>query len=80
MSKNAPQSKTSIETKIKELDESVEWFYSDDFSLDEALRKYQDAQKLAKNIEKDLAELKTRSKWLRISLSQNRKSLQKPAL
>ncbi len=58
MSKNAPQSKTSIETKIKELDESVEWFYSDDFSLDEALRKYQDAQKLAKNIEKDLAELK----------------------
>ncbi len=60
MSKNAPQSKTSIETKIKELDESVEWFYSDDFSLDEALRKYQDAQKLAKNIEKDLAELKNR--------------------
>lgn len=58
MSKNAPQSKTSIETKIKELDESVEWFYSDDFSLDEALKKYQDAQKLAKNIEKDLAELK----------------------
>lgn len=58
MSKNAPQSKASIETKIKELDESVEWFYSDDFSLDEALRKYQDAQKLAKNIEKDLAELK----------------------
>lgn len=58
MSKNAPQSKTSIETKIKELDESVEWFYGDDFSLDEALRKYQDAQKLAKNIEKDLAELK----------------------
>ena len=57
MSKNAPQSKASIETKIKELDESVEWFYSDDFSLDEALRKYQDAQKLAKNIEKDLAEL-----------------------
>ena len=57
MSKNAPQSKASIETKIKELDESVEWFYGDDFSLDEALRKYQDAQKLAKNIEKDLAEL-----------------------
>ncbi len=57
MSKNAPRSKASIETKIKELDESVEWFYSDDFSLDEALRKYQDAQKLAKNIEKDLAEL-----------------------
>ena len=57
MSKNAPRSKASIETKIKELDESVEWFYGDDFSLDEALRKYQDAQKLAKNIEKDLAEL-----------------------
>jgi len=56
MSKNA--SKTSIETKIKQLDESVEWFYGDDFSLDKALKKYQEAQKLAQGIEKDLSELK----------------------
>lgn len=56
MSKNV--AKNSIESKIKQLDESVEWFYSEDFSLDQALQKYQDANKLAQAIEKDLSELK----------------------
>lgn len=56
MSKNA--AKNSIEAKIKHLDESVEWFYSEDFSLDQALQKYQDANKLAQEITKDLSELK----------------------
>ena len=56
MSKNA--AKNSIETKIQQLDESVEWFYSDDFSLDQALQKYQDANILAQEIKTDLSELK----------------------
>lgn len=56
MSKNA--TKTSIESKIKKLDSSVEWFYSDNFSLDQALKKYQDANKLATEIKNDLSELK----------------------
>lgn len=56
MSKNV--AKNSIESKIKQLDESVEWFYSEDFSLDQALQKYQDANKLAQAIEKDLSELR----------------------
>lgn len=52
------ESKTSIESKIKQLDKSIEWFYSDDFSLDQALKKYQSAHNLAQEIEKDLSELK----------------------
>ncbi|MBQ6127797.1 exodeoxyribonuclease VII small subunit [Candidatus Saccharibacteria bacterium] len=50
----------TISEKIKELDEATSWFYSDDFKLDEAAEKYKAATKLAKEIEKDLAELKNK--------------------
>ena len=50
--------KTPISKKLAKLDEAVEWFYGDDFVLDEALEKYKSANKLASEIEKDLAELK----------------------
>ena len=36
----------------------VDWFYSDDFKLEEASEKYKDLTKLAKEIEKDLEEMK----------------------
>ena len=52
------ESKTNLNDKIKELDSKVEWFYSDDFKLEEAVDKYKDAANLAKDIEKDLDELK----------------------
>ncbi len=48
----------SLTKKINELDAAVEWFYGDEFSLDQALQKYQNAEKLAVEIEKDLTELK----------------------
>ncbi len=48
----------TLNQKIENLDEQVEWFYSDNFKLDEAVEKYKEAIKLAKNIEKDLNELK----------------------
>ena len=51
------ESKT-ISQKIAELDKDTEWFYSDEFNLDEAVLKYKNAIKLAKEIEKDLDELK----------------------
>lgn len=57
MSKTANQS-TSISHKLAQLDEAVEWFYSDEFSLDEALKKYQAAAQLATTIADDLAKLK----------------------
>ncbi len=50
--------KKSLNQKIEELNNEVEWFYSDDFQLDEATVKYKNAVNLAKDIEKDLNELK----------------------
>jgi len=50
--------KMSLNQKIEKLDNEVEWFYSDDFKLDEATTKYKNAVELAKEIEKDLSELK----------------------
>ncbi len=51
-----------ISTKIDELKVGVEWFYSDEFELDKAAAKYKDLTTLAKDIEKDLAELKNEIK------------------
>lgn len=50
--------KPSLNQKIAKLDEEVEWFYSDDFKLDQAVEKYKAASKLAKEIEKELEDLK----------------------
>ena len=50
--------KMSLNQKIENLDKKAEWFYSDDFNLEEAVNNYKDAVKLAKEIEKDLDNLK----------------------
>jgi exodeoxyribonuclease VII small subunit len=50
--------KQSLNQKIEKLDSEVEWFYSDDFKLEQAVDKYKAAVELAKDIEKDLSELK----------------------
>ncbi|MBO4812940.1 exodeoxyribonuclease VII small subunit [Candidatus Saccharibacteria bacterium] len=50
--------KMSLNQKIEKLDTEVEWFYSDDFKLDEATDKYRKAVSLAKEIEEDLSKLK----------------------
>lgn len=52
--------KASISQKIENLDESVAWFYGEDFQLDQALDKYNAAIKLAKEVEKDLTNLKNK--------------------
>lgn len=52
------ENKLSLNQKIEQLDNQVEWFYSDSFKLDEATDKYKQAVALAKEIEKDLTELK----------------------
>ena len=48
----------NLNQKIAKLDSEVEWFYSDDFKLEDATKKYQDTLKLAKEIETDLNNLK----------------------
>lgn len=52
------EEKMNLNQKIEKLDSEVEWFYSDDFKLEEATEKYKQAVALAKDIEKDLDELK----------------------
>lgn len=52
--------KNTISEKLETLNDKIEWFYSDEFSLDEATAKYQEAAKLAKEVEKDLNELKNK--------------------
>lgn len=52
----------SINDKITDLNEKVQWFYSDDFSLDHASENYKEAVNLAKEIETNLDELKNEIK------------------
>lgn len=54
--------KHNISEKIASLKEGVDWFYSDDFKLEEASAKYKCLTKLAKEIENDLAEMKNEIK------------------
>ncbi len=50
--------KKSLNEKIADLDAEVEWFYSDDFRLEDATKNYKSAAILARDIEKDLENLK----------------------
>ena len=52
------ENKKSLNQKINELDDQVEWFYSDDFKLEQATDNYKKALKLAREIEDDLKNLK----------------------
>ena len=51
------ESKT-LNEKITDRDNKVEWFYGDDFKLEEATDKYKETLTLAKEIETDLNNLK----------------------
>ena len=54
----------SINDKITRLNEQVQWFYSDDFSLDSAAENFKAVTTLAKEIESDLESLKNEIKIL----------------
>ena len=54
------ENKMNINQKIEKLDEEVSWFYSDEFKLEEATKKYESTIALAKEIEKDLDNLKNK--------------------
>ena len=61
MADTKSQSKSNnLSEKIAELDQAVDWFYGEDFSLSEAITRYEAAAKLAKSIETDLKTLKNR--------------------
>lgn len=57
MSNPEKSNQKPITEKLAELDTAVEWFYGEEFQLDQALDKYKAAVALSKEIETDLAEL-----------------------
>jgi len=52
----------SITEKTNELNKLVEWFDSDDFTIEQAIDKYKLAEKLATEIENDLLSIKNEIK------------------
>ena len=50
--------KITLNQKIENLNKKAEWFYSDEFNLENAVNNYKEAIELAKEIEKDLNHLK----------------------
>ena len=52
--------KETISQKIANLDKNIEWFYGENFSLDEAEEKFKQAITLTKEIENDLNGLKNK--------------------
>lgn len=52
------KSSTTVSKKLAHLGELVAWFESDEFSLEEAVERFKEAQKLADEIEDNLAKLK----------------------
>lgn len=52
--------KSSIKQKLAKLDELVEWFESDDIEIEQAIEKFDQAEKLAREIEKELQTAKNK--------------------
>lgn len=48
----------TVQEKLAELSELVTWFQSPSFTLEEAVEKYKQSEKLAEEIEADLTKLK----------------------
>lgn len=48
----------NITAKIAELNQYVEWFEGDDFNLEESIDKFNEAKKLADEIQADLNDFK----------------------
>lgn len=48
----------TLNQKMTELNQKIEWFNTDEFQLDEATTKYKEAIDLATEIKKDLTEMK----------------------
>ena len=60
----------TIEEKMDELRAIAEWFESDDFTLNEASKRFESAAALAKEIEHDLSEMENKVSVLKQSFEQ----------
>lgn len=52
------QTNKSVSEKMAQLGELVAWFESDEFALEYAIKKFREAEELAKSIENDLKNIK----------------------
>lgn len=52
------QQNKTVQDKLAQLNEMVAWFQGSSFKLEEAVEKFQSAEKLAEDIEKDLTKIK----------------------
>jgi len=59
----------TLTQKIKELEEKIDWFYSDDFELEEATINYKTAIALAKELQEDLNNLQNEIEILKEDFS-----------
>lgn len=50
--------KKTVSQKMSDLSTLVAWFESDEFVIEQAVEKYKEAEKLARDIERDLESLK----------------------
>jgi len=60
---------STITEKLAKLSELTAWFEGDDFSLEAALEKFAEAEKLAKEIDDDLAGFKNKINLLKADFS-----------
>lgn len=59
----------TLSQKLEELETSADWFYSESFNLEEAVAKYKEAIKLAKELQKDLDNLRNEIEVLSVDFS-----------
>ena len=71
VTKDSKESQVSIESKIRHLDEMVEWFYSEDFRSTKLLVITKSLSSSPPRLNKILLNLKTKLKLLRTSQKAN---------
>ena len=59
-----------VSQKMAGLEGEIEWFYGEEFRIDEAAEKYRGALALAKEVEQELGELKNEVEIIRKDFSQ----------
>ena len=58
-------SKTNISEQLNKLQQSLAWFDSEDFNLDEAVQRYEESSKIADDLKKSLEEIRNKVEILK---------------
>lgn len=61
----------SLDQKMAQLDELVAWFDSDEFALEQAIKKFHEAEKLAGEIDEELTTFKNEIQVLKQRFDQD---------